>query len=51
MRDLATKADLMAVTQILRIEMQAMKNRLLRWMVGGFLTQTAVILAVLAIMK
>ena len=34
-RELATKADLMAV-----------ENRLIKWMVGGFLAQTALLVAV-----
>jgi hypothetical protein len=39
-RDLATKADL-----------AAMENRILRWMVGGFIAQTVLLLAVLAPLK
>jgi hypothetical protein len=45
--DLATKADLMEV----RVEMKDMENRILRWMVGGFLTQTALLVAILAILR
>jgi hypothetical protein len=50
-RDLATKADLMATKAELRTEIAQARYDILRWMVGGFLTQTAVILAVLAMMK
>ena len=57
-RDLATKADLQEV----RVEMQSMRNdlieriaatenRVLRWMVGGFITQTALIVAILAFLR
>ena len=59
-RELATKADLTAV----RIELQALrenmatkaelantKHEILRWMVGGFLAQTALLVAVLAVLK
>ena len=45
--NMATKADLQEV----RIEMQATKNDILRWMVGGFLTQTALIVAILAFLR
>jgi len=39
-RDLATKADLME-TEV----------RILRWMVGGFIAQTALLVAVLSFMR
>ena len=39
-RELVTKADLANV-----------ENRILRWMVGGFITQSALIIAVLALLK
>ena len=39
-RELATKADL-----------AELKNDMLRWMVGGFIAQTALIIAVLALMR
>jgi len=50
-RELATKADLKAEAQGLRVEMQAMENRILRWMVGGFLAQTALLVAILAFLR
>jgi hypothetical protein len=39
-RDLATKADL-----------ATSENRILRWMVGGFLAQTALLVAVMAFLR
>jgi len=39
-RDLATKADL-----------QAVRNDLIKWMVGGFVTLGAFLLAAMAVMK
>ena len=39
-RELATKTDL-----------QAVKVDILRWMVGGFIAQTALLIAILAILK
>jgi len=57
-QELATKADLQEVRNDLierisnvRVEMQAIKNELLKWMIGGFLTQTALIVAILAILR
>ena len=41
-RDLATKADLQEV----RNDIAATENRILRWMVGGFLAQTTLLVAV-----
>jgi hypothetical protein len=57
-RDLATKADLQEV----RVEMQAMRNDLierissvktdiLKWMIGGFIAQTALLVAIMAILR
>ena len=39
-RDLATKADLAAA-----------ENRILRWMAGGFIAQTALLVAILAFLR
>jgi hypothetical protein len=50
-RDLATKADLMAVRSELVERIAASEIRVLRWMVGGFLAQTALLTAILAILK
>lgn len=57
-RELATRSDLlMTKTELqkeiadVRIEMQVMKNDLIKWMVGGFITQTAFLVAVLAFLK
>ena len=46
-RELATKADLMEI----RVEMQAMKNELIKWMMGGFIALGAFIFAALAFMR
>jgi hypothetical protein len=57
-QELATKADLQEV----RVEMQAMRNDLierisgvkhdiLKWMVGGFIAQTALLIAVISFLK
>ena len=57
-QELATKADLQEV----RVEMQAMRNDLIerisstkydimKWMAGGFIAQTALLVAVLAFLK
>ena len=35
----------------LDIRLAELKNDMLRWMVGGFITQTALIIAVLALMR
>ena len=53
-KDLATKGDIQDVRmeiQSVRVEMQAMKHDILRWMVGGFLAQTAVIVAILSFLR
>ena len=53
-KDLATKGDIQDVRmeiQAVRVEMQAMENRVLRWMVGGFITQTALLVAILAFLR
>ena len=44
---IATKAEIMAT----KAELAAVENRLLRWMVGGFITQSAFIVAVLALLR
>jgi hypothetical protein len=41
---MATKAEL-------RAEIASVKHDLLRWMVGGFLAQTALLVAVLAFLR
>ena len=46
-RDLATKADLMEV----RLEIQAVRNDLIKWMVSGFVALGAFLLAAMALMK
>ena len=46
-RDLATKADLMEV----RLEIQAVRNDLIKWMVGGFVALGAFLLAAMTLMK
>jgi len=54
-RELATKADLQE--GLLRLEMQLdkriaeTKHDILRWMVGGFLAQTAILIAILAFLR
>jgi hypothetical protein len=50
-RELATKADLMTVRSELVERIAASEVRVLRWMVGGFLAQTALLTAILAILK
>ena len=45
--DMATKANLMQV----RVEMQAMKHDILRWMVGGFVAQAVLLIAVMAFLR
>ena len=64
-RDLATKADLQAVCvemqamrndlrediAAVRVEMHAMKHDILRWMVGGFIAQTALLVAIMAFLR
>lgn len=50
-QELATKADLLATKAELRAEMQAMKHDILRWMVGGFIAQTALLVAVMAFFR
>ena len=50
-RELATKADIQNLRESMatKAELAATENRILRWMVGGFIAQTALILAVLGI--
>jgi hypothetical protein len=59
-RELAYKADLMAVkadiqniraTMATKAELAATENRILRWMFGGFITQTALIVAIMAFLR
>ena len=48
---LATKADLHAAKADLRAEMQAVKTELIKWMMAGFLTQSALLVAILAFLR
>ena len=53
-RDLATKGDLQILNNKLenmatKAELMAVKVDILRWMVGGFIVQTALLVAVLGI--
>ena len=48
-RELATKNDLLLTKAELRDEIAKAKHDILRWMVGGFITQTALLIAVLGI--
>ena len=64
-QELATKADLQDVRVemqamrndlierigAVRVEMQSMKNELTKWIVGGFIAQTALLVAVLSFLK
>ena len=57
-RELATKADLMQVRSELkeeiaavRVEMHSMKHDILRWMVGGFVAQAVLLIAVMAFLR
>lgn len=54
-QELATKADLELVKQALESKLEIglakTKNDILRWMVGGFLAQTALLVAVLAFLR
>ena len=49
--DLATKADLMAAKAALRAELVQTKHDILRWMVSGFIAQTALIVTLLAFLR
>ena len=48
---LATKHDLKELELTLKNDITAAEVRILRWMTGGFLTQTALIITVLALMR
>jgi len=53
-KELATKGDiqdLRSEIQDVRVDMQAMKHDILRWVVGGFIAQTALIVAILAFLR
>ena len=61
-RELATKADLMEVKADLMMVKKELESRfevglantkhdILRWMVGGFLAQTAILIAILAFLR
>ena len=47
---LATKQDLRELEVRLDIKLAELKNDLLRWMVGGFIAQSALIIALVAIL-
>lgn len=47
MKELATKGDIQSV----RLEMKEMELRLVKWMIGIVLTQTAALIAVFAFLK
>lgn len=47
MNELATKGDI----QQIRMEMGGMELRLVKWMIGIVLTQTAVLIAICALLK
>ena len=48
---LATKHDLRELETRIDIKLAELKNDLLKWMVGGFIAQTALLVAVLAFMR
>ena len=52
-RDLATKADIQNLRENMatKAELAAAENRILRWMVGGFITQTALLVAILSFLR
>jgi predicted house-cleaning noncanonical NTP pyrophosphatase (MazG superfamily) len=45
----AMRNELMERISDVRVETRAIKNELIKWMVGGFITQTALLMAVLAV--
>lgn len=47
MKELATKGDI----QQLRMEMREIELRMIKWMIGIALTQTAVLIAIFAFLK
>lgn len=49
MNELAKKGDLSAVRHELRDEMRASELRILKWVIGTIITQTALIIAVIGI--
>ena len=55
-QELTTKTDLQMLLERIehmatKAELAATENRILRWMVGGFLAQTALLVAVMAFMR
>ena len=50
-QELATKADLLLTKAELRDEIANAKHDILRWMIGGFIAQTALLVAVLAFLR
>jgi NTP pyrophosphatase (non-canonical NTP hydrolase) len=51
MAHMATKAELAAIKSELQAELAQVKHDILRWMVGGFLAQTALLVAVMAFLR
>ena len=53
--ELATKADLMALKKELQSDLEIglaqTKHEILRWMIGGFIAQTALLVAIMAILR
>lgn len=47
-KDLATKMDLIELEMRLEAKMGALKTDLIKWLVGGFIAQTALLVAILA---
>jgi len=55
-RELATKADIQVLRSELahmatKAELQGVKSDIQRWMVGGFIAQTALLVAILAFLR
>jgi hypothetical protein len=52
-RELATKADIQSLRDHMatKAELAQTKHDILRWMVGGFIAQTALLVAIMAILR
>ncbi len=50
-KELTTKADLQAVESRLETKLADTKHELIKWLVGALLAQTALLVAIMAIMK
>jgi len=50
-QELATKADLTAAKAELQVELARARHDILRWMAGGFIAQTALLVAIMAILR